>query len=62
MVEISNHLPPSVRDALIEASKVDASVEESQDRIEAINEVIAQARLTHPNLFRYRRDNPPLEV
>lgn len=61
MVEISNHFPPSVRDALIEASKVEAWVAESQTRIEAINEVVAQARLTHPKLFRYRRDNPPLE-
>lgn len=62
MDKISNHLPPTVRDALIEASKVDADTQESQARIEAINEVVAQARLTHPNLFRYRRDNPPLEV
>lgn len=61
MDKISNHFPPNVRDQLVEASKVDEGIEESTKRIEAIDEVIGQARLMYPALFRYRRSNPPLE-
>lgn len=61
MDKISNHFPPNVRDALVEASKIDEGLEISEKRIEAIDEVIGQARMMYPRLFRFKRANPPAE-
>lgn len=62
MDKISNHFPPNVRDQLVEASKIDEGLEISEKRIEAIDEVIGQARMMYPKLFRFKRANPPMDT
>ena len=51
LLPVSNHFPPTVRDALVAASRT-LTTFDPMARAKAINKVVERARLVHPNLFR----------
>ena len=50
---ISNHFPPNVRDALVAASRMPIDFD-LYARVKAINQVVAKARATYPELFNHK--------
>lgn len=51
-VPISQHLPPSVRNALVDASRIHPTEPVSRQRIYAIDMAAASARRMYPHLFK----------
>jgi hypothetical protein len=49
---VSDHFPPSVRDALVRASQTPFDEMDPLARVRAINKAIQRARLAYPELFR----------
>lgn len=48
---VSNHFPPMVRDALVEASRTSTDID-YMARVRAINHAVERAKLRFPNLFK----------
>jgi len=55
---ISQHLPPSVRNALVQAAQINADRPVSRERIEAIDEAADMARRMYPYLFVKAQPSP----
>lgn len=51
-IEVANHFPPEVRDALVQAARTPVASEADLSRLKAINQAIERARLKYPKLFR----------